>query len=216
MAAGKIASWALSEQFLPESTLCGGSNAIGEARARGSELGVTPVLAGAGSTLRSVAALLCARAVVEVGTGSGVGSLYLLDAMPADGVLTTIDSEPENHRVARDVFTRAGVGHARVRTIGGHGPEVLSRLTPGAYDMVVFNGDHPACAQLVDAAVRVLRHGGALVILNVMFHDRVGDPAHQDPTTVRIRGVLEALSTDERFVSSLSPAGDGVLTAVLR
>ena len=36
-----------------------------------------------------------ARAAVEIGTGSGVGSLYLLSGMHPDGVLTTIDPEVE-------------------------------------------------------------------------------------------------------------------------
>ena len=64
------------------------------ARGRGEELGCTPVGTGAGSALRLIAALLNAKAVVEIGTGAGVSGLWLLRGMPSDGVLTTIDIEP--------------------------------------------------------------------------------------------------------------------------
>jgi predicted O-methyltransferase YrrM len=48
-----------------------------------------------------LAAALPARAVVEIGTGAGVSGLWLLGGMPSDGVLTTIDVEPEHQRAAR-------------------------------------------------------------------------------------------------------------------
>lgn len=216
MASGKIASWALGEEFLSESSIFSTGDVIGTARERGSELGIPPLLAGAGASLRATAAMLGARSVVEVGTGTGVGSLYILSGMAADGVLTTIDSEPENHRVARQNFAAAGIGHARVRAIGGRALNVLGRLTPNAYDMVVLCADHPDIVELTELSLRLLRRGGVLVLLNVMFHDRVADPTQRDATTVRIRELLASLAEDERYVSALSPSGDGVLTAIVR
>lgn len=216
MATGKIASWALGEEFLPEDSLFPQGDIIGDARERGSELGVSPLLAGAGAALRSIAAMVNARTAVEVGTGTGVGSLYILSGMAADGVLTTIDPEPENQRVARESFSKAGVARTRVRTIGGRGEDVLSRLTPNAYDMVVLCADHPHILDLADTSMRLLRTGGVLVVLNAMFHDRVADTSYQDATTSRIRELLATIAADERLVTALSPAGDGVLTAVRR
>ena len=40
-------------------------------------------------------------AVVEVGTGAGVSTLWLLRGMRPDGVLTTVDSDGEHQRLAR-------------------------------------------------------------------------------------------------------------------
>jgi predicted O-methyltransferase YrrM len=57
-----------------------------------------PVLPGAGAALAALAAAAGAKAVVEIGTGAGVGSIYLLRGMRPDGVLTTIDVEVENQR----------------------------------------------------------------------------------------------------------------------
>ena len=71
------------------------------ARAEADRLGCTPVGPGAGAGLRFLAAAIGARAVVEVGTGSGVSGLWLLRGMAVDGVLTSIDVDPEIQRAAR-------------------------------------------------------------------------------------------------------------------
>jgi len=81
---------------------------LAAARARAEDLGCVPLAAGAGATLRFLAATLCARAVVEVGTGAGVSGLNLLRGMAPDGVLTSIDIEPEHQRAARKTFLEAG------------------------------------------------------------------------------------------------------------
>lgn len=216
MASGKIASWAFGEEFVNEDALFPGTDLVERARERGNELGVAPLLRGAAAQLRTTAAMLGAQAVVEIGTGSGVGSLYLLSGMHPDGVLTTIDLERENQRAAREVFTEAGVRANRVRTIAGRGIDVVSRLSDSAYDLLVVSAEDPDAAALSAQSARVLRPGGVLLVVNVLFHDRVADPVSRDHTTQAVRSLLSSIHDDERFVSSLSPSGDGVLTAVLR
>ena len=114
---------------------------ISRARARAIELGCTAVTPGIGAVLGVVAAAMSARAVVEIGTGTGVSGVYLLRGMPADGVLTTIDIEVENQRAAREAFAEAGVRPNRTRLIPGRAPEVLPRLTDSAYDLVLLDTD---------------------------------------------------------------------------
>jgi len=61
------------------------------ARARGAEVGANDATTGVGSYLRALAHQLSAQSVVEVGTGSGVGSLWILSGMITSGTLTSID-----------------------------------------------------------------------------------------------------------------------------
>ena len=60
--------------------------------------------------------------------------------MRTDGVLTALDGDPEQLRAARKAFAEAGVAPGRARLIFGTPAEVLPRLSPGAYDMVVCAG----------------------------------------------------------------------------
>lgn len=203
-------SWSYAEAYLPEDDF------VTEARAKADELGCTPVGRGAASALTLIAALLDAHAVVEVGTGAGVSGLALLRGMRPDGILTSVDVEAENQRVARATFAAAGLNPARTRLITGRALEVLPRLTDGAYDIVFVDGDKSEYAAYLDQAVRLLRPGGAVVFDNALWHDKVADPAQRDPQTIDLRALVNAVRDDERFTPSLLPVGDGLLVAVLR
>ena len=204
------ASWEFSEGFVPEDAV------LEHARARAEEVGCAPIGAGGGAALRLLAAILDARHVVEIGTGTGVSGVWLLRGMNPEGVLTSVDVEAEHQRHARDAFAAEGVASSRTRLITGRALEVLPRLADASYDLVVADGAKDEYPDYVEQAARLLRPGGALAIDNTLWHDRVADPAQRDPDTIAIRGALTALQDDERFVVALLPVGDGLLTAVRR
>ena len=206
----KASSWVYCEEFVPE------DDVLLRARERAGQLGCTPVPTGTGAVLSVLAATAGARAVVEVGTGAGVSSLYLLRGMPEDGVLTTIDLEVEHQRAAKEAFTEAGLRPARTRTISGRALDVLPRLTDGVYDLVFVDGDKESAAAYVEQAVRLLRPGGVLAVAGALWHDRVADPARRDETTTAVRELGRTVRADERLLPALLPTGDGLLVAVKR
>ena len=188
-----------------------------EARARAREVGVSPIGSGGGATLRFVAALLQARTVVEIGTGTGVSGLWMLRGMQPDGVLTTVDLEAEHQRLARKAFAAAQISAPRVRLITGAALDVLPRLTDGHYDLVFCDGDKVEYADYLDEARRLLRPGGVVAFDNALWHDRVADSSQSDAETVALRELGQALRADEEsFVSLLLPVGDGLLLAAKR
>lgn len=189
---------------------------LSAARARAEELGCTPILPGGGAALRLLAAAVSARAVVEVGTGTGVSGIWLLRGMRPDGVLTSVDIEPEHQRAARETFTEAGIAANRFRLISGAALDVLPRLTDGAYDLVFCDGDKMEYADYLDQALRLLRPGGIVAFDNALWHDRVADPAQRDGATVTIRELGKTMREDERLFAAMLPVGDGLLAAVRR
>lgn len=80
--------------------------------------------------------------------------------MGEDGVLTTIDIEPEHHRTAKQAFGDAGIGPGRTRFISGRAQEVLTRLADESYDLVFIDADPIDQPDYVLEAVRLLRPGG--------------------------------------------------------
>jgi predicted O-methyltransferase YrrM len=186
------------------------------ARGRGLEMGCVPISPAGGATLRLLAAVSGARAVVELGTGAGVSGLWLLAGMRSDGVLTTVDTEAEHQRAARQAYSDAGVGAARYRLINGSAAEVLPRLTDGAYDMVFVDADKAGYGVYYEQAVRLLRSGGVVAFDNALWHDRVADSSHRDAETVALRELGKTVRSDERVIPALLPVGDGLLVAFKR
>jgi predicted O-methyltransferase YrrM len=154
-----------------------------------------------------------ARAVVEIGTGTGVSGLWLLRGMRSDGVLTTVDTEAEHQRLAKKTFTEAGIASQRARLINGSALDVLPRLTDGHYDLVFCDGDKQEYTDYLAEALRLLRPGGLVAFDNALWHDRVADPAQRDPQTVTIRELGRAVRDNEELVPMMLPVSDGLLVA---
>src|SRR6202789_1829217 len=74
------------------------------ARERAADIGTGAITPAVGALLSLLTKLSGGKAVVEVGTGAGVSGLWLLSGMRDDGVLTTIDIEPEYLRVAKQAL----------------------------------------------------------------------------------------------------------------
>ena len=208
--APKAASWAYAENLVPE------SEAAAQARANAAPLGVSPLGRGAAAALTLLTRAVQARHVVEVGTGSGVSGLAIFAGMEPDGILTSVDIEPEHQRAARTSFVSVGIPSRRFRLIAGPALRVLPNLTDGAYDLVFIDADKLEYPAYVEQGVRLLRHGGMLALDNALWHDRTADPANTDDETVAIREALTSVSENEDLLAALLPVGDGLMVAVKR
>lgn len=200
-------AWSYAEEFEAE------AEPAQYARLRGAEFGIRSVTVGAGAFLRLLAASLGARSVAEIGTGTGVSGTWLFEGMADDGILTSIDTEPEFQRVAREAFDRAGIKPARARLIAGQALEVLPRLADAAYDLVLINAEPLEAAALTEQAWRIVREGGVLVLNDALGGGRVADPARRDEATVAMRELGKHVR-DSLGVTSLVPIGGGLLVAV--
>ncbi|HZR53512.1 MAG TPA: O-methyltransferase [Streptosporangiaceae bacterium] len=200
------------------------------ARANAADLGGTsPVSPEVGAALRFIASAVGARTAVEVGTGCGSSGIWLLRGMRPGGVLTSVDTEPEYHRMARQAFTQAGFAPNQSRLILGRALDVLPRLSDGAYDLVFCDCDPRDYPDYLRAALRLLRPGGV-----VAFNDALaaGGPAGGGTAGSRTAGgdvrdasddfgesladLASLVRDDERLVPMLLPLSDGLLAAVLR
>jgi predicted O-methyltransferase YrrM len=203
----KPASWTYAEEYVGEDEV------LTAARARAEEVGVSPIGTGGGAALRFLCSVTEARAVVEIGTGTGISGVWMLRGMRPDGVLTTVDTEAEHQRLAKQAFTEAGFPSQRVRLIPGAALDVLPRLTDGHYDLVFADGDKTEYSEYLTEALRLLKPGGIVAFDNALWHDRVADPAQRDAETVAIRELGQTVLEHESLLPVLLPVGDGLLVA---
>jgi hypothetical protein len=186
------------------------------ARQRAAEVGVAAVDPATGAVLRLLAAAADAKAVVELGTGAGVSALWLLSGMREDGVLTSVDSEGEHQRLAKQSLTEAGVPSGRARLIPGRALDVLPRLSDGAYDLVFCDAGEvreprlPGLRRPAAAPRRLHRVRGRP---RRREGGRPGSPRRRDGRPARPRPA--PVREDTRLVPAMLPVGQGLLVAAL-
>lgn len=171
---------------------------------------------GTGTALRMLAASVGAKAVAEIGTGTGVSGIHLLHGMRPDGVLTTVDPEPERQQFARQAFRAAGFANNRARFIPGRALEVLPRLADSGYDLVFCDGDRMECLEYLAESLRLLRPGGLVCFEGVFADDRTVGSGPQPAEVLTLRELLRTVRESHDLVPALLPMGDGLLCAVKR
>lgn len=204
------ASWTLADAFVAE------DEALLLARDRAREAGLRPVTPAAGSALRLLAASVGAKAVAEIGTGTGVSGVHLLHGMRPDGVLTTVDTEPEYQQAARQAFRASGFAVNRARLIPGPALDVLPRLADLGYDLVFCDADRLEVLEYLAESLRLLRPGGLVVFAGVLANGRTVGTGPQPTEVLRLRELIREVRESEDLVSSLLPVGDGLLCAAKR
>jgi len=191
------------------------SDAVRSARDDAISAGAPTLSTGSASLLTMLAKALAAKAVVEVGTGTGTSGLALFAGMAADGVLTSIDTESDWQQSAREAFKAAEIPSQRYRLITGVALEVLGNLRDSAYDLVFINGDKLEYVEYIDAAQRLLRPGGVVVLNDALWHNLVADPNDDSDETLIIREALAVLNGEgAAFTPALIPLGNGLAVAV--
>lgn len=200
-------NWQYTEQFPTE------TDAQVRARRLALELGIEPISRAAAAHISTLAPLMQARSICEIGTGTGVSGLALLRHAP-NATLTSIEIEAEHLREARGIFAQAGVPASHLRLIEGDARRVMPRLNTSAYDIVLLDADPAGILEHFEHAITVVRPGGCIVVPGALGHGRVADPAARDAQTVAMRDLLNLVAESPALAPALSPAGDGLLTAV--
>jgi predicted O-methyltransferase YrrM len=176
--------------------------------------GAVPVSPLVGATLRFLAVAIGARSAVEIGTGYGTSGIWLLRGMRPASVLTSVDLQPEFHRLARAAFINAGFAQSRYRLITGRALEVLPRLADGAYDLVFCDADKREYPEYLAAGLRLLRPGGVIAFDNALEADPAENVAHRDPDTAALGELRDLVAADADLVPILLPIGCGLLAAI--
>jgi predicted O-methyltransferase YrrM len=197
-----------AESFIAEDEV------LQRARERGVELGVRDTSPGTGNYLKYLAHLISAQSVVEAGTGSGVGTLWVLRGMLPGGLLTSIDNEIEHSRIAKLALSDEGIAPSQYRLITNPIVDVMSKLADRAYDLVILRHDPEDLTYTVEDAHRILRSGGVLVIDSFFGGGKVPDPTQRDAKSIALRETGKMIkASSELWVSSLINVGDGLLLA---
>ena len=176
-----------------------------------------------GKLLHLLARIAGARAVLEIGTLGAYSTIWLARALPADGVVVTLEADARHAEVARANLARAGVA-SRVELRVGAALETLpllaaERRTP--FDLVFIDADKRSNVAYLDWALRLARPGAAIVVDNVVRDGAVLDASSADESVRGVRALAERLADEPRIdATALQTVGgkgwDGFVLALVR
>ncbi len=105
-----------------------------------------------------------ARRVLEIGTGPGDSALAIAAALPAEGMLLTLERDAQVAGEARHRLAAAGVA-AKVSVLIGDASRYLHKIA-GPFDLIFQNGDPAQCDASLERLIALLRPSGILVTNN--------------------------------------------------
>jgi len=203
----KELSWRFVEERVSEDV------DIERARHASLEHGIDPITASAGQYIATIATALDATTIMEIGTGLGVGTIWLAHACPGAHV-TSIDSEMDHHVSVRELLNAAEIPASRVRLITEKALDVLPKMNESSYDLVVIDADYQNVQAYVDHGISLVKPRGSVIVAGVLGDDLVADPAKRDDKTSAYRWLLQALEDRNDVVHTLNLIGDGLVHIV--
>ena len=172
-----------------------------------------------GALLRVLAFAAGATRILEIGTAIGYSGIWLAGALPANGMLLTMEVDQERAQIARQNFSRAGVAD-RVTLIVGDAQRMVAKVS-GPFDVIFQDGDKHQYGPMLDRLIERLRPGGLLITDNVLLDGEVvpgliAAPKRDVRTTRAIVEYNERIGHHPQLMTSIVPLRDGVAISVKR
>ena len=154
-----------------------------------------------------------AKSVFELGSGYGYSTAWFAKAVKENGggvVHHTVWDEDLSKR-AQEHLSALGLADL-VQFHNAEAVEML-RQTPGPFDIIFNDIDKEGYPDSLPVTKEKLRHGGILIIDNMIWHGQTLDPNDHEESTEAIRRFTRDITNDLDWIVSLIPARDGMIVA---
>ncbi len=159
-----------------------------------------------GALLRTLAASKPGGAFLELGTGTGASTAWILDGMDPAATLLTVDGEAKYIEVAR-----RHLGHDRRVTFRvGDGASFLREIRERQFDLI-FADTWPGKIDHLEDALALLRPGGLYVI-----DDLMPQPNWPDDHAPKVAALVAKLERDRRLTVCKLCWSSGIIIAARR
>lgn len=166
-----------------------------------------------GRMLSLLSHLVRPRRILEIGTFCGYATLCLGEGLAANGLLHTIEIDPEKEARIRRYVAAAGLTE-QVRLHIGPALDVLASLVEEVWDLVFIDADKRNNDAYFEAVIDQVRPGGLLIVDNVLWGGKVL-PTHAlkagDKDTPLVRAFNDKMARDPRVEPVFLPLRDGLL-----
>ncbi len=169
------------------------------------------------SLIRTLLVMNKPKRILEVGTAIGFSALFMMEFMPKDGHITTIEKYEKRIPLARENFKRFDTDE-RITLIEGDAADVLKRLE-GPFDFIFMDAAKGQYIHFLPEVLRLLETGGVLLSDNVLqdgdvIQSRFAVTRRDRTIHKRMRDYLYTLKKHEQLETAILTLGDGVALSV--
>lgn len=175
------------------------------------------IVPGYGRLLTMLACLSSSSRILEIGALGGYSGICLVRGMKEAGKLVSLELKEENAALAGENLKKAGYGE-RVEYRIGPALDSLKQLElEGArFDMFLIDADKENYPAYLEYALALANPGAIIAGDNTLLRGRTVNPEKNGPSVQAVRRFNEMMATDERLVSTMLPAYDGLALAIVK
>lgn len=150
--------------------------------------------------------------ILEIGTFTGYSAICLAQGLANNGVMITIEKNPQLADFAGNYIEMAGLS-AKVKIIQGDALEQIMKLSL-KFDMVYIDGDKEEYCDYFNLIEPRLSENALVVIDNTLWYGKVYDEQCHDNQTIKLREFNDFLIKKTNFDVVVLPVGDGITLAL--
>jgi len=163
-----------------------------------------------GSLLKMISKMIRPERILEIGTFTGYSAICLAHGLTANGLMHTIEVNPELEEMIMRYFTEAGIT-TKVKLHIGNAMEIIPTFND-IFDLVFIDADKENYLNYYKLVFDKVKQGGFILTDNVLWGGKVLEkvPA-SDTETNSIIAFNKFVQNDDRVENVLLPIRDGIM-----
>lgn len=172
---------------------------------------------GYGRLLTMLVKLSGATSVLEIGALGGYSGICLARGLADAGRLVSLELKKENAELARENLNQAGFGELAEYMIGPALDSLEKLAARGErFDFFFIDADKENYPAYLECAISLANPGALIAGDNLLLRGRTLNPDKNGPSVMAMRRFNEMIAQDERLISTLLPAYDGLALALVK
>ena len=163
------------------------------------------------NTLVSIIKMINAQKILEIGMFTGYSSLFMAQDLPDSGEIHTCEVMDRHVKNASKFFNRSKHKN-KIYIHSGEALKSLETFKVNSFDLIFIDADKKNYIEYYNRSMQLLRHGGVIVLDNMLWGGSVINPKDLESQTLSDLGTI--INNDSRVFNVLLPIRDGLMICI--
>ncbi len=163
-----------------------------------------------GKFLEMISHMIKPKTILEIGTFTGYSAICLAKGLSDDGVLHTIEINPELKNFSVKYFERSGLNY-KIKQHTGSALDIIPQLNE-VFDLVFIDADKENYLSYYKLVFDKVKTGGFILADNALWDGKVlKNPNQQDKETKGVDEFNKYIQQDKRVENMILSLRDGIM-----